>query len=63
VRTFKQLIDDPRGVGSEEDGMVTAGLQEHAEGAPDHGVRAEDGYGCGMGVLPHFGDTLSEIDL
>ena len=49
VRALKQLVHDPRGVGIEWPGLVTGALKECAEGAPDHRVCAEDGYGWGLG--------------
>src|SRR5215217_1727615 len=38
VRTLKQLICDPYGVGIDWDGAITGALEEQTEGAPDHRV-------------------------
>jgi hypothetical protein len=54
VCTLEQLVDNPCGVGIEWPGLVTGTLKERTQGAPDHGVCAEDGYGWGLGVLLHF---------
>src|SRR5215211_1503826 len=54
ICTLKQLVEGPRGVGIEQDGVVTVALKEQREGAPDHRVCAEDGYcGCGLLVVSH----------
>ena len=55
IRTIEQLVNNPCGVGIEWNGVVAGALQKQREGTPDHGVCAEDGYGCGLAVLPHFG--------
>src|SRR5215212_2947194 len=63
VHALKHFVDNPRGVGIEWPGLITGALKKRTEGAPDHRVCAEDGYGCGLWVLPHFGGSLCEIDL
>jgi hypothetical protein len=54
VCTVEQFVYYPCGLGIEWSGLVTGTLQERTEGAPDHGVCAEDGYCCGLGVVFHF---------
>jgi hypothetical protein len=56
VSVAQQLVYDPRGVGVDRGGEVAGALEERADGAAYHGVRAEDGYGgCGSVGSLQFG--------
>jgi hypothetical protein len=55
VRAAQQLVDDPCGVGIKRIDEVSVIPEECAEGAADHRVCAQDGYGlCGLVVVSQF---------